>query len=74
MKKIVFIGLLLAGTATFQSCKKCMECEFVEVHGSHSHEDEKEKCGSRKELKKFEEEMQAEAKLKGFTVTCHEGH
>ncbi len=72
--KIIFVSLLLAGTASLHSCKKCVECEFVEEHDGHSHENHEEKCGNKKEIEKFEADMAAEAAEHGTTVNCHKAH
>jgi hypothetical protein len=75
MKKLstlFFAGLIFS--FSLSSCHKCMECEFEEEHGNHTHDNHDKKCGSRAELKDFEEKMQEEAKAKGTTAKCHDAH
>ncbi|MDQ3191503.1 MAG: hypothetical protein M3Q58_07915 [Bacteroidota bacterium] len=77
MKKniqVLAIFLFSISIFTLSSCKKCVECEFAADHGDHSHDENERLCGNKKEIKKFEEDMAAEAKAEGTTVNCHEEH
>lgn len=77
MKKVTQVLAALLFSASFitiSSCKRCVECEFSVEHEDHTDDTHERKCGNKKEIKKFEEDMAAEAVEHGTTVNCHEEH
>ncbi len=74
ISKIALVATFLFGTATLHSCKKCMECHYDVPHGNHTDPYHEDKCGNKKDLKKFEADMKAEAISKGSEAHCHEEH
>jgi hypothetical protein len=72
VSKLAIALMIFAGAVLTQSCKRCVECEFSEAHGDHSHDSMEKKCGSKKEREAFEKEMAEKATAEGKTVHCHE--
>ncbi len=68
MNKNAFAGLVLGLTIAltgFTSCKKCLQCRYVEQGTMVPRE--REDCGNRDQLDKFKKDVIKEAKAFGLT-------
>ena len=66
MKKTILLFVIVLALTVFFACKTCVTCTTTASGTTQS----EEKCGSKSEVKEFEDDKKAAAASVNSTVTC----